>query len=83
MAPAAPIGRPSDPVRSDSQAKKGWPSSRSTACASERTCAACSDQLSDSCLASEARSWNVRMRVRLADRLSSRLAASLSPVAVV
>ena len=82
MAPAAPIGRPSDPSRSASHAKKGWPSSRSIPCASERTCAACSDQLSDSWRANDARSWNVCIRVRFADRLSSRLAASLSPVAV-
>ena len=82
MAPAAPIGLPSAPWRSDSQAKNGWPSSRSIACASERTCAACSDQLSDSWRASEARSSKRRMRVRLADRLSFRLAESLSPVCV-
>ena len=79
MAPAAPRARPSVPGCSDSQAKKGWPSSRSIAWASERTWAACSDQLSDSCLASEARSWKLRMRVRLALRLSSSPAISLSP----
>ena len=56
MAPAAPIARPSAPSRSESQAKKGWPSSRSIAWASLRTRAAWSDQLSDSCRASEARS---------------------------
>ena len=82
MAPAAPIARPSEPGCSESQAKKGWPSSRSMAWASERTWEACSDQLSDSWRAREARSWNERMRVRLADRLSSRLASSLSPVCV-
>ena len=80
MAPAAPMARPSAPLRSESQAKKGWPRSRSMAWASLRTSAACSDQLSDSWRASEARSWKLRMRVRLAERLSSRLAISLSPV---
>ena len=82
MAPAAPMARPSAPGCSESQAKKGWPSSRSIAWASERTCAACSDQLSDSCRASEARSWKLRIRVRLALRLSSSPAVSLSPVCV-
>ena len=82
MAPAAPIARPSVPFCPDSQAKKGWPSSRSMPCASERTWAACSDQLSDSWRARDARSWKLRMRVRLADRLSSSPAVSLSPVCV-
>ena len=50
------------------------------ACASLRTWAACSDQLSESWRASDARSWKLRIRVRLADRLSSRLASSLSPL---
>ena len=80
MAPPAPSARPSVPLCSESQAKKGWPSSRSIAWASERTCAACSDQLSDSWRDNDARSWKLRMRVRLADRLSSWLAISLSPV---
>ena len=39
-APAAPIGLPSAPSRPESQAKKGWPSSRPIACAWLRTCAA-------------------------------------------
>ena len=80
MAPAAPSARPSVPFRSDSQAKKGWPRSRPIAWASERTCAACSDQLSESWRDNDARSWKLRMRVRLAERLSSMLAISLSPV---
>ena len=79
---STPPACPSAPSRSDSQTKKGWPSSRSMACASLRTCAACSDQLSDSWRASEARSSKRCIRVRLAETLSSRLAASLSPVAV-
>ena len=38
------------------------------------------DQLSDSWRDNDARSWKLRMRVRLAERLSSMPAISLSPV---
>ena len=81
IAPPAPIGLPSAPSRPESQAKKGCPSSRSMVWASARTRAACSDQLSDSCRARDARSSKRRISVRLELKLSSRLAVPLSPVA--
>ena len=49
-------------------------------CASERTRAACSAQLSDSWWASEARSSNRRRSDKFAARLSSSPAGRLSPV---
>ena len=66
MAPPTPIGLPSAPSRCDSQAKKGWPSSRSMACASERTRAACSLQVSACWKLIDACSRYWRMRVRFA-----------------
>ena len=82
IAPAAPISRPSLPVRALSQAKKGWPSSLSTACELPRTWAAWLDQFSASRRLTDSCSPKRRIRVRLAPRLSSRLVSSLSPEAV-